>query len=78
MKVRLSVDRFEGKDYAVLLTDDGRQINFPRTLLPRGNKAGEVITLAISRAEKATERLRADTRLIPRLCLCASVVRNSD
>ena len=34
---RLSIDCFEGprKQIAVLLTDDGRQINIPKALLPR-------------------------------------------
>jgi hypothetical protein len=35
--IRLSIDRFEGekKQIAVLLTDDGGQINFPKKLLPK-------------------------------------------
>ena len=38
MKLSLSIDRFEGdkKQIAVLLTDDGTQINFPKALLPKG------------------------------------------
>jgi hypothetical protein len=35
LKIRLSIDRFEGEkeQFAVLLNDDGTQINFPRRLL---------------------------------------------
>ena len=42
MEIRLSIDRFEGtnKQIAVLLTEDGTQINFPKRLSPRGAKAG--------------------------------------
>jgi hypothetical protein len=41
--LRLSIDRFEGdrKQIAVLLTEDGRPINFPKALLPKGAKAGD-------------------------------------
>ena len=41
MGVRLTIDRFEGdgKSIAVLLTDDGDAINFPKALLPKGAKA---------------------------------------
>ena len=44
MKFCLSIDRYEGdkKQMAVLLADDGTQINFPKALLPKGAKAGEI------------------------------------
>ncbi len=37
LKVQLTIERFEGdrKQIAVLLTDDGVQINFPKNLLAR-------------------------------------------
>ncbi len=60
MKLQLSIDRFEGK-LAVLLTDDGRQVNFPRDLLPAGCQAGDVLTLSIDRDQAATQKLQADT-----------------
>ena len=46
---RLTIDRFEGdkKQIAVLLTDGGDQINFPKTLLPKGAKAGDILSLSI-------------------------------
>jgi hypothetical protein len=53
--IRFSIDRMEGdtKHVAVLLTDDGTQINFPRTLLPKGVKACDVLTLTIETSAQA-------------------------
>jgi hypothetical protein len=36
LKLQLSIDRFEGdkNQVAVLLTDDGTQINIPKALIP--------------------------------------------
>jgi hypothetical protein len=64
MKIQLSIDRFEGKrkEIAVLVTDEGQQLNFPRALLPAGAKAGEVLTLDIERDLEATKQLRQETR----------------
>jgi hypothetical protein len=61
MKVTLSVDRFEG-ELAVLLTDDGQQIDFPRALLPKGTKAGEVLSFDIKRDPGATRKLKDESR----------------
>ena len=60
LKLRLSIDRFEGdkKQIAVLLTDDGTQINFPKTLLPKGVKAGDILSLTIERDAEATRQGR--------------------
>jgi hypothetical protein len=51
LNLRLSIDRFEGgrKQVAVLLADDGIQINFPRNLLQKVVKAGDVLSLVIER-----------------------------
>ena len=56
LKVHLSIDRFEGdkKQIAVLLTDDGTQINFPKKLLPDGAKAGDILCFEIERDLEAT------------------------
>lgn len=64
MNLQLSIDRFEGdkKSLAVLLTEDGRSIVFPRDLLPKGAKAGEVLTLALARDLKATAEVAAKAR----------------
>ncbi len=54
--MRLSIDRFEGdrKKIAVLVTEDGRTILWPRDLLPRGAKAGEVLSITLERDLEAT------------------------
>ena len=38
MKTTLSFDRYEGR-FAVLLTDEGQQIDFPKELAPKGSQA---------------------------------------
>jgi hypothetical protein len=66
MPIRLSIERFEGpkKQVAVLLTDDGTQINFPKALLPRGARAGEILTVQIERDVEATKGLADQTRAV--------------
>ena len=63
MTIRLSIDRFEGdrKQIAVLLAEDGTAINFPKALLPKGVKAGDLLTLQIERDTQATRKLAEDT-----------------
>jgi hypothetical protein len=60
----LSLDRFEGKNgsIAVLVTDDGETINVPRSLLPPGAKAGDVLTMTLQRDLEATRKLAEETR----------------
>jgi hypothetical protein len=64
--IRLAIDRFEGdgKEIAVLLTDDGQTINFPRALLPKGAHAGDVLTFAIERDAGATQRVARETKAV--------------
>ena len=66
MNLHLTIDRFEGtkKDVAVLLTDDGRSILFPRDLLPKGAKAGEVLALSLARDLKATAAVAAEAKAV--------------
>jgi hypothetical protein len=66
MTHHLSIDRFEGdkKQIAVLLTEDGTAINFPKGLLPKGVKAGDILTLQIERDVEATRKVAADTRQV--------------
>lgn len=66
MTTQLTIDRFEGsgKHVAVLLTDDGETINFPRALLPKGAEAGDVLTLTIERDAEATKRVAEETRRV--------------
>jgi hypothetical protein len=62
--IRLSIDRFEGprKQIAVLLADDDQQINFPKALLPRGSKVGDVLAFAIEKDAEATKKLAEETK----------------
>ncbi len=66
MSVRLSIDRFEGarKEIAVLVTDDGRSILFPRPLLPRGSKAGELLTMTLDRDLEGTAELARKAKAV--------------
>jgi hypothetical protein len=61
---QLSLDRFEGKNksIAVLLLDDGESINFPRSLLPPGAKAGDILNLTLERDVEATKKLTEETK----------------
>jgi hypothetical protein len=65
-RLSLSLDRFEGKgkQIAVLLTDDGESINFPRSLLPPGSKAGDIFTLSIEPDAGATQAVQDETRRV--------------
>ena len=66
MNLRLSIDRFEGrqKEIAVLLTDDGTQINFPKKLLPKGSRAGDILSFVIERDLEATRQVSDQTRAV--------------
>ena len=66
MNLRLSIDRFEGrkKEIAVLLTDDGTQINFPKNLLPKGVKAGDILSFVIERDLEATRQVSDQTSAV--------------
>jgi hypothetical protein len=66
MPVLLSFDRFEGRDQsiAILLTDDGEVVQVPRSLLPRGTKPGDVLSLTLERDAEATAELLRRTRAV--------------
>lgn len=64
MSLRLSIDRYEGDEFGVLVTDDGRQINFPRDLLPKGARPGELLTLSLERDLAGTRKMKAETRSV--------------
>jgi hypothetical protein len=51
---RFTIDRFEAQ-WAVLETPDGKTINYPRNLLPKGAKEGDVFDLNIDIDQEATE-----------------------
>jgi len=62
----LTIDRFEGdaKDVAVLLTEEGRSIDFPRSLLPKGVRAGDVLKFMLEKDAEATKSIAAATARI--------------
>ena len=66
MNIRLSIDRFEGdsKQVAVLLTDDGTQVNFPKSLLPKASKAGDILSFSIEKDIEATRTVIKETRAV--------------
>jgi hypothetical protein len=68
VRLTLSVDRFEGDDHAiaVLVTDDGEAVNMPRSLLPPGVEAGDVLTFAIGRDRGATGEVAGEAARIQR------------
>ncbi|WZO98733.1 DUF3006 domain-containing protein [Isosphaeraceae bacterium EP7] len=56
MSTRLTVDRFEGegKAIAVLLTEGGDPLEFPKALLPKGTRPGDVLNFVIEKDAGAT------------------------
>jgi hypothetical protein len=64
--MQLSIDRYEGEksEFAVLVTEDGRQINFPRDLLPKGAKPGELLSLTLERDVAGTRKMKAETKQV--------------
>jgi hypothetical protein len=66
LNLHLTIDRFEGrnKSIAVLLTDDGDQIDFPKKLLPKGARAGDVLSFSIERDAEATRQVVDQTRAV--------------
>ena len=66
MTTQLSVDRFEGdgKATAVLLDDDGHAVNFPRAWLPKGTRAGDVLTLTLAPDPGAARKVADEARQV--------------
>jgi hypothetical protein len=66
VSIRLSLDRFEGKgkQIAVLVTDDGKTLNLPKSILPAGTKPGDVLTLSLERDSAASKQVAEDTRQV--------------
>ena len=60
-RLRLAVERFEGERTAVLSTDDGIRLDWPRAYLPIAVQAGDVVAVSIAPDELAT-RARRDRR----------------
>ncbi len=63
MKLSLSFDRYEGR-FAVLLTDEGQQVDFPKELLPKGVKPGDMLSFGIDVDREATDALKRETRAL--------------
>jgi hypothetical protein len=63
MKVSLSFDRYEGR-FAVLLTEDGRQVDFPKELLPKGAKPSDMLSFSIDVDREATGALKKETQAL--------------
>jgi hypothetical protein len=62
MNLKLTIDRFEGKK-AVLMTDDGHIVVWPKNKLPNDAREGMVLNLNIlsdSEAEKDKKELAKD------------------
>ena len=56
---RFTIDRFEAQ-WAVLETPEGKTINYPRNLLPKGAKEGDVFNLNIDISKEATEERKTN------------------
>ena len=56
---RFTIDRFEAQ-WAVLETPEGKTINYPRNLLPKGAKEGDVFDLKIDISKEATEERKTN------------------
>jgi len=58
---RFTIDRFEAQ-WAVLETPEGKTINYPRNLLPKGAKEGDVFDLNIDISKEATEERKTNIK----------------
>lgn len=57
MNLKLTIDRFEEKN-AVLLTEDGDLIVWPKNKLPEGTAEGAVLKFSILRSEEEEKEKR--------------------
>ncbi|MDD3715192.1 MAG: DUF3006 domain-containing protein [Atribacterota bacterium] len=58
---RFIIDRFEAQ-WAVLETPEGKTINYPRNLLPKDAKEGDVFDLKIDIDQEATEERKQNIK----------------
>ena len=63
MNFPLSFDRYEDR-FAVLLTERGEQIDFPKELLPKRAKPGDTLSFSIDVDREATAALKRDTKAL--------------
>ena len=47
-----------------MVTDDGQQFNIAKGLLPKGAKAGDVLTLQIELDKEATQKVAIETKRV--------------
>ncbi len=60
MKVKASIDRFEGTK-AILFLDEGEsQLVWPRTYLPTGTQEGDILSLYIEIDAEATAQAKTE------------------
>jgi hypothetical protein len=66
MPQHLSIDRFEGdsKEIAVLISDGGLTLNVPRAFLPKGVKAGDVLSVSFQKDAEETHRISEETHKV--------------
>ena len=46
------------------MADDGTPMNVPKKLLPKGSKAGDILTLSVEKDVQATRKLARETRAV--------------
>ena len=63
MKLSLSFDRYEGR-FAILLMEDGQQVDFPKELLPKGAKPGDMLSFSMDIDREATDSLKRETQAL--------------
>lgn len=65
-KVRIIIDRFEGK-FAVVELKNKSRINMPKELVPKGAKEGDILEIRIDKEETQRRRKRIEN-LLKDLC----------
>ena len=54
------LDRFEGNLAVLLLGEEEKKVNFPRSFLPEGTEEGEYLKIEIRRDEEKTAEAEAE------------------
>ncbi len=62
VKVRIIIDRFEGK-FTVVELENKSRINMPRELVPKGAKEGDILEIRIDKEETERRRKRIENLL---------------
>lgn len=56
------LDRFEEDKAVLLLGDDMKKVNFPRSYLPEGLNEGDYVTISIAYDKETTEAAEEEAR----------------